>query len=281
MLASGLNPADAKAAAGGRGADPDKLPLRLGFEAAGTIIAVGADGLVGADGAPIRVGDEVLAFRVPGAHASELTVAAKDVLQRPPLLEPAGAAGLLLVSTTAAHGLDVIRLGGGETLLVHGGAGSVGLAVIQLAKRLGAHVIATAAAHRFGALRALGAEPVAYGPGLEDRVRAMADRVDAAYDTVGTPEALEVSVALVADPGRIVSIANKVGVQDGGGIAIGSGTPHPGTEFRDAARAELVRLAGAGELVIPVVARFPLAEARAAFEFLAGGHAGGKVVLEP
>jgi len=276
VRASGVNPVDAKIMSGYRGNDPAQLPLRLGYELAGVVLAVGEDA-VGADGAPIAVGDEVLAFRVPGAHASEHTVPAKDVLHRPATLSVEQAAGLLLAATTAAHAIHVIGLRAGETVLVHGAAGSVGRAVVQLARRIGARVIGTAAERRFDDLRALGAEPVAYGEGLADRVRALG-RVDAAVDTVGTDEALAVSLEVLDDPARLVTIANAEAVTAAGGQAIGGAT---GTAFRDSVRAELVRLAAEGGLDIPVVRTFPLDEARAAFEFVLEGHAGGKVVLIP
>ncbi len=280
VRAAALNPIDAKRAAGGRGADPAKLPLRLGFEAAGVVVAVGADGLVGADGRPISLGDEVVVFRVPGAQAEELNVPAKDVLQKPASLAFDAAAGLLLVATTAEHAIQVIDLQPGETVLVHSAAGSVGRAVVQLARRRGARVIGTAAERHHEGLRAIGAEPLVYGPGLEDRIRALGGTVDAAVDAIGSEEAVEVSLALVADRKRIVTIAHARGIIDAGGIEIGSGDP-VGDTIRDAARPELVRLAAAGELVIPVVASYPLESVREAYEFLADGHAGGKVVLVP
>ena len=281
VRAAALNPIDAKRAAGLRGGDPAALPLRLGFEAAGVVTGLGATDLVGADGVPISLGDEVVVFRVPGAQADELVVPAKDVLRKPPSLGFDVAAGVLLVGTTAAHALEVLRLREGETVLVHGVAGSVGRAVAQLALREGARVIGTAAPRHHDELRGLGVEPVAYGPGLLDRIRALGgEGVDAAVDTVGGEEATEVSLALVPIRARIVTIAHAQGIIDAGGVEIGSGDP-AGDAIRDAARPELIRLAAAGELVIPVVARYPLADVREAYEFLAGGHAAGKVVLEP
>jgi len=281
VRASGVNPIDAKIAAGTRGGDASKLPIRLGYEASGVVTAVGDDP-VGADGRTIRVGDDVLAFRITGAHASEVTVPAKHVLAKPAELGFPEAAGLLLVGTTAVHALETVHAAAGETILVHGGGGSVGRAVIQLAALRGARVIATASPRRHESLRELGAEPIAYGDGLEGRVRALAERVDAAIDCIGTEEAADVSFALVAEPERVVTIVDGPRFQSSGGRYIGGGPgADPGTELRDAARPELVRLAAAGELSIPVVRAYPLERAREAFEFLAEGHAGGKIVLEP
>src|SRR4029079_18940558 len=99
---------------------------------------------------------------------------------------------------------------------IHGGAGGVGSLGIQIAAALGASVIATASERNHDYLRSLGAEPVVYGEGLIDRVRALApDGVDAAVDTVGTDEAIDTSLALVGVPHRVVSIAGYQRRADG------------------------------------------------------------------
>lgn len=281
VRAVGVNPVDAKIAAGTRN-ESSHLPLRLGSEASGVVTAVGEDA-VGADGLPLLPGDEVLGFRLPGAYASELTVPAKDVLHKPAELSFEQAAGLLLVGSTAAHALQVIGLREGEVLLLHGAAGSVGRAAAQLAVRLGARVIGTAAPHRHEELRGYGIEPVAYGPGLEERVRALTDRADAAIDAIGGDEAFDVSFALVAEPARIVSIVETPRYLEAGALAVGRGRPGAaeGAAFRNAVRPELVRLAAAGELDVPVVRTYPFEQVREAFEFLLEGHAGGKIILIP
>ncbi|HEY4269106.1 MAG TPA: NADP-dependent oxidoreductase [Galbitalea sp.] len=278
VKASGANPVDLKVAAGSLGTDPADLPFRFGYEAAGVITAMGAEDLIGADGVPLETGQAVVAFRIVGAHASEVTVPAKDVLQKPASLSFESAAGLLLAATTAIDALDQIALGAGETVLVHGGGGSVGLATIQLARSRGASVVATAGADRHAQLRALGATPVEYGPGLLERVAAITPRADAAVDTIGSQEAGLVSVALVAEPARLVTITRQPDILAAGGTHVG-GTMERSKALRDAARAELLAAAAVGELSVPVVAAYPAAEARAAFELLAGGHAGGKIVL--
>ena len=92
-------------------------------------------------------------------------------------------------------------------MLIHGASGGVGTMAVQLAAGRGAVVIATASPARHEFLRELGATPVAYGDGLADRVRAAARQgVDAALDLVGTDEAVDVSLELVADRGRIATI---------------------------------------------------------------------------
>jgi NADPH:quinone reductase-like Zn-dependent oxidoreductase len=171
----------------------------------------------------------------------------------------------------------------GETLLVHGAGGGVGQLLVQLARLRGVRVIGTGSERSAAALEALGAEPVAYGDGLADRVRALAPQgVDAAIDLAGTDEALGVSLDLVADRDRIVTSVPRQQAVDAGIRAIGGGPgADPGTEIRKAARAELVRLAGEGSLRVRVARTLPLTEVAEAHRLVAQGHASGKVVLLP
>jgi NADPH2:quinone reductase len=284
VRAAALNRWDAKQAAGAAGTDPAKLPVRLGSEAAGVVTDVGADA-VSLDGEQLAVGDEVYGHRLRGAQASELTVKAGLVLRKPPGRSFAEASGLLSNGTTAVHALEAVRVAEGDTVLVHSASGAVGWLVSQLARLRGARVIGTASERNHEQLRELGVEPVTYGDGLADRVRALAPAgVDAAIDTVGTDEAITVSLALLGDPARLVTIANAqfAAATAAGGHAIGGGAgADPGTEIRDAARLTLARLFADGAIGVDVARTFPLEEARAAYELLVTGHAGGKVVLEP
>ncbi|MEU3186733.1 NADP-dependent oxidoreductase [Streptomyces sp. NPDC006923] len=277
--ATAISPFDLKRAAGMMGRDEDMLPLRLGNEVAGIVTAVGADA-IGFDGAPLAAGDEVLGHWLPGAQADEITVPADTLLRKPSALGFAEAAGLLGSGTTAVHTLDAARVHDGDVVLVHGVSGAVGGMVAQLANLRGARVIGTASPGRHQRLRAMGVQPVAYGDGLGERVRALAPGgVSAAVDTVGTDEAITVSLELVADPARVVTIANYQAALAAGAQALG---PGPETErVRTAARLDLVRLAAAGRLAVTVAGEFPLEQARAAYTVLAGGHSGGKLVLRP
>ncbi len=141
---------------------------------------------------------------------------------------------------TAVHAVSAVGIGEGETLLVHGASGGVGRVAIQVARARGARVIGTASPAHHEELRALGAEPVAYGEGLLERVRAIApDGVDAAIDTIGTDEAMDVSLALVAERDRIATIANfRRGFTEGIKVLGGAQGADPGVEIRQAARLE-------------------------------------------
>jgi len=281
VRAVGVNPVDWKSYSGMFGTDPAQLPRRLGSEAAGVVRAVGpqADGPAG----PLAPGDEVIAYRAPGAYAAELVVPAQALVPKPAGLDWAQAAGLMLTGVTAWHTLEASGARAGDTVLIHGGAGGVGLMAVQLAAARGATVLATASPARHDLLRELGAIPVAYGDGLAGRVRAAAPGgVDAAIDTAGTGEALEVSLGLVGDRSRIVTIANFTGGAEAGIKVLGNGPgADPGTEIRSAARLELARLAGQGTVRVFVAQTFPLAEAAAAHRAIRSGHTSGKIVLIP
>jgi NADPH:quinone reductase len=232
--------------------------------------------LASGGGAP---GDEVLAFRISGGYASKLTVPAVDVYAKPAGLEHPAAANLLLAGTTAAEMLHVTSVAAGETIVVHGASGAVGVSVLQQARLLGARVIGTAGPDSFVTVARFGATPVAYGDGLESRLAELCpDGFAAALDTVGTDEAVDVSLALVDDRDRIVTIA-AMKRADQEHIRVIGGSMPASAAFRDEARARLIALAGEGKLIVPVARTYPLTEAREALAFLQDGHPGGKLAL--
>ena len=281
VRAAGTNPIDYKVYSGAMGQDPARLPMRLGAEAAGVVIeaAEGAEG----PGGPIKAGDEVIAYRILGGYATELVVPVSSVIHKPSALSFEQASGLMLTGVTAWHALTVTGVGAGDTVLIHGASGGVGLMAVQLAVDAGARVIGTASESGDALLRDLGAEPVTYGAGLAERVRALApDGVDAAVDAVGGDEALDASLALVPRRDRIVTLlASKRAFESGIKVIGGAPGADPGNEIRAAARLELARLAGEGKLSVLVAAAYPLAEAAAAHRALATGHTHGKIVLVP
>ncbi|GHF13353.1 putative oxidoreductase [Streptomyces spiralis] len=281
VRAVGVNPFDYKMYSGAFGADPAKLPMRLGAEAAGVVTAVGADA-TGPAG-PVRVGDEVIAYRAPGAYAAELVVPASSVVPKPAELSWEQAGGLMVAGATAVHVLEAIGLGKGDTVLIHGAAGGVGLVAVQLAVARGATVLATANPVKHELLRELGAIPVAYGPGLAGRVRVAApEGIHAAADLVGTDEAVDVSVELVTDRSRIATIAGfERGAQAGIKLLGGGPGADPGTGIREAARLQLTEAAAAGRLRILIASSHPLRAAAAAHRESMAGHTTGKIVLVP
>ncbi|PVU83323.1 alcohol dehydrogenase [Cellulomonas sp. WB94] len=279
VRAAGVNQIDWKLYSGLFGTDPARLPIRLGLEVAGVVLAVGPDV------EDIPVGDHVIATGVVGGYAELVLVPVTRLSPKPAQVSWAEASGLLLTGATAWHTLEETGVGAGDVVLVHGASGSVGRFVVQLARLRGAQVVATASEAAHTDLRALGAVPVTYGPGLADRVREATGTlgpVTVAIDTVGTDESLNVSVELVADRSRIATIA---GFGRAGGLGIqllGNGPgADPGTSIRAAAIPQLVELAADRQLIVAVARTYPLEDAAEAHRDSIAGHARGKLVLLP
>jgi len=278
VRASGMNPADYKHF--GAGQDRRLLPLTIGYEAAGVLAAVGPGASI-ATGAAV-VGAEVIAFQILGGYASALNVRAGDVFAKPGTLDFAQAANLLLTGTTAAELLATARVAEGETVLLHGAAGAVGLSVLQQARLIGALVIGTASADNFGVVESFGAVPVPYGGGpgaLAARVRGAApEGIAAVLDTVGTDEAVDASLSLLKDRRRLVTLTAFHRAATEGFTAIGASNPASGP-FRAKARAGLVEMAAAGDLTVRIARTFPFQDARQAVTALNGPHPSGKLAL--
>ncbi len=179
----------------------------LGFECSGTVTRAG-QGVTG-----LKAGDLVLAF-APAAFASHVTVAASAVAAVPPGLDPVAAATIPVSFITAHFALvELAQLGAGESVLIHGGAGGVGLAALQIAKARGATVIATAGTSaKRNLLALLGADHV-----LDSRTLAFADGVRALTAGAGVDvvlnslagEAMEASLALVKPFGRFLELGKR------------------------------------------------------------------------
>lgn len=277
IVAAGLNPADLKHLSAPRAGVT--LPVPIGYEVSGVLSAIGPDTRIGSGTA--AVGDEVLAFRVQGGYATHLTLPAMDVFAKPASVPHEEAANLLLAGATASQMLDVTSVTAGETIVLHGASGAVGVAVLQLAQQIGARVIGTASEASFDRVREFGGIPVAYGPGVIDRVREAAGTpVAASLDAVGTDEAIDVSLELVEDRSRIVTIVSPARATADGFVWIAGAQPES-TLYRDAVRQSLIDLAGAGALRVPIARTYPLSEAREAVAFLMEGHPGGKIALLP
>lgn len=277
--AAGVNPIDVKLRSGRRAAAAIDEPRRVGADGAGVVTAVG-DGVDG-----FRVGDPVVFAGASGAYASAIAVRASNVHPRPPHVSAAQGAALGIPVGTAYQSLRSLGTGAGGTLLVHGGSGAVGQALVQLAVLWGARVIATASERRFGRVEALGATPVAYGDGLAGRVRAVAPQgVTVAIDAAGTDEALDASLELVADRSRIATLVRGRDASALGIRAFSGGSPDPLTPQQQAWRAEAAPVAlalmAAGAFSVELGPSFALADAREAHRVVEAG-VDGKVTLVP
>ncbi|MFD8278788.1 NADP-dependent oxidoreductase [Streptomyces solisilvae] len=270
VTAAGLNPMDWSIASRPEAAARFGITVPSGFgsDLAGVIDEVG-DGATG-----FAVGDRVYGGALGRAVADFVVVKPSvDALWHTPEgISDEVASTLPVAGLTAAAALAAIGLRSGDTVLVGGAAGGVGVFAVQLARLAGATVIGTASPGTFEFLRQLGAEPLAYGPGLANRVRALAPGgVTAATDLFGT-ETAEAALALGVAPERISTVA--AGPNPPGGVratgAIDAATDVP-EQITDAILA--------GKLTVPIAAAFPVEKIRDAVTLQAGRHVHGKVVV--
>lgn len=278
--AAGANPIDAKLRGGKRPSPPITEPRPVGFDGAGVIEALGE----GVD--DFAVGDRVAIRDGHGTYSSALAIPTENLAKLPDSVTTAEGAGIGIPAGTAYQALRSLGVTEGDVLLVHGGSGAVGQAAVQFAVAWGATVIATVSPARHDQLRELGALPVAYGDGLLDRVRAAASSpVTVALDCAGTDEAIETSLALLADRDRIATIVRGPDAASFGIRAFSGGSPVPLTAqelaWRAEALPETIALLDAGDFTIELGPQLPLAEAARAHELMESGAASGKIILLP
>jgi NADPH:quinone reductase-like Zn-dependent oxidoreductase len=272
VRAAGVNPVDWKIMAGGLDGMMDTVfPVIPGWDVAGVVRGAGPDT------PEFTAGDEVMAYArkdavQAGTFAQLVSVSARDVARKPAALDWAQAGGLPLAGLTALRSLDALRIGSRDVLLVHAAAGGVGSMAVQIGRARGARVIGTASERNHDYLRSLGAEPVAYGEGLVEQVRALApDGVTTVLDCVGGQ--METTLAVLAEGGRHVSIADPAAAQHGGRWIW--------VRPDGAGLAELGYLADRGLLKVEVAQTFPLSEVAAAFDLSRTGGVRGKLVIVP
>ncbi|GER90197.1 NADPH:quinone reductase [Dictyobacter vulcani] len=272
VKAAGINPGEASIRKGVF-ADrwPSTFPSGQGSDLAGVIAAIGEDveGFV--------VGDEVIGFTHNRASQAEFVVVeASDLTRRPRNVSWEEAGSLFVAGTTAYAAIRAIALKQEDTVAVSGAAGGVGSIVVQLARRVGAKVIGLASPTHHQWLSEHHIIPVAYGEGVEERLRAAADNhLDAFIDTYGA-DYVELALKLGVRPERIDTIINFAAVEKHGVKAEGN------NEAASAAvLAELAQLIDQGELEIPIARTYPLADVQEAYRELEQRHTHGKIVLVP
>jgi NADPH:quinone reductase-like Zn-dependent oxidoreductase len=269
VKAAGINPSEAAIRTGAVSElFPSTFPSGQGSDLAGVIDEVGP----GVGG--FSPGDEVIGFTQQRAsHAELVLVEADDLTRKPEKVPWEVAGGLYVVGVTAWGAVHAVQPAEGETVVVSGAAGGVGSLAVQLARRTGATVIGLASEGNHEWLRSHGVIPVAYGDGVEGRIRAAAPGgADAFIDTHGGGY-----VALGVPADRIDTIADfaaagKYGVKTDGGTAAGPGA---------LVLAELAGLIADGYLEVPIANVYPLAQVREAYTELERRHTRGKIVLRP
>jgi NADPH:quinone reductase-like Zn-dependent oxidoreductase len=269
VRSAGVNPVDWKIRSGLLGAaSPSELPAVLGSEVSGVVREVGKD----VEG--FSVNDEIFGTVAPGSGGySEFTlVTANAAARKPPQVSFNDAATLPVAAATAYDGVTQLELKEGQTLLINGVGGGVGVAAAQIARDLNINVIGTASEDKRELIESLGATLVPYGDGVADRIRQiLPDGVDAIFDLDGG-EGLRAVAELLTDREKLIS-AGDFTVGELGGHMIERDRTHRVLEIVGALVAE-------GKLDPHIEDVRPLDEAADAVAAVEAGHAKGKVVIQ-
>ena len=265
VRAAGVNPIDWKIVSGLTGRSP-AAPTVPGVDAAGVVDEVG-EGVTG-----VQVGSAVFG-QATGGSAAEYAVLTSWA-PKPEGTPFEVAAGLGVPGETAVRVLDILDLQPGQTVVVDGASGGVGVATVQVALARGLTVVGTAGAANQDFVRSFGAVPTRHGAGLADRVRALAPGgVHGGVDTAGKGSVRDL-IELTGDPARVVTIADFGAGDLGVHVTSGGGG--------QAARlAQIAGLLADGRLRMPVAGSYPLDRVGDAYAESAGGHVHGKLVLVP
>jgi NADPH:quinone reductase-like Zn-dependent oxidoreductase len=270
VRAAGINPGEAKIRSGLLHARwPATFPSGQGSDLAGVVAETGP-GVTG-----FAAGDEVIGYTDNRASQAEYVIVEEQHLTAKPAGMPWDVAGALFVAGATAYAtVRAVTLTEGDTVVVSGAAGGVGSLAVQLARRAGATVIGLASPANHEWLAGHGIIPVAYGDGVDDRIRqAAGGKVDAFIDTFGA-DYVQLALRLGVEPARIDTIVRFDAVAEYGVKAEGNAAGASATTL-----AELAGLVAAGQLEVPIAATFPLSQVQDAYRRLASGHIRGKIVL--
>lgn len=276
VAGSAFNPADG-GMRGGFLPIPITLPHTPGYDVSGTVDAVGA-GVTGLAAGTAVVG--FLPMTADGAAAEYVVAPAEALVPAPTRIPLADAAGLPSVGLTAWQALfEAGGLQAGQRVLVNGAGGPVGGYAVQLARRAGAYVIATASPRSAEAVRAAGADEVVdhtATPVLD----ALTEPVDVLLNLAPiTPEGFAALATRVRDGGVVVSTTPRVPTPEDPERGVRAATiyVHPDADVLG----QLVALVDSGELHVAIARHVPLAELPALHEQADAGQVHGKVVVLP
>lgn len=272
MRAAAINPGEAAIRVGALAERfPATFPSGEGTDLAGVVHAVGP-GV-----AQFAVGDEVLGWTWQRAsHAEYVVVPSGQLITKPSGVSWAAAGSLAVAGATAYAAVQAVDPKSGDTIAVSAAAGGVGVIVVQLLRLKDVRVLGIASEANHDWLAAHGVEPIAYGDGLADRLRAAApDGVDAFIDLFG-PEYIRLAVELGVAPSRIETIISYEQAAQ-----VGAQTKGSSDATTTAVLSELADLIASGQLDIPIAASYPLVQVRDAYAELEQRHTRGKIVLVP
>lgn len=266
VRAAGVNPADWKMREGRLGR-AWSLPAPMGREAAGVVIAVGG----GTEG--FAVGDEVLGLVAPGQGglAEHTLLSASTTVAKPEEISFIDAATIPVAAATAYDATHQIELEPGQTLLLLGAGGGVGLMAAQIGRVHEFTVLGVADVAKRELVESTGTAFIGSGSGVADRVREVASSVDLIVDLVGG-DALRAVADLVADPGRIISAADPDAAVELGGRGLARTTEAMG---------KITEVIQYGLVDPHADTQYDLNDAGQAIAAVETGHAGGKVVVVP
>ena len=236
----------------------------LGFEAAGTVDAVGP-GVTGTS-----VGDGVTALLFSLGGYAEYAVASIWT-RKPDTVSWIDAAALPSSAEAAVGVLRQLNVKSGETLLLFGGGGSVGIIATQLAVAQGIKVISAVGEHDETLARELGATPVRYGAGLAGRVRALG-AVDAVFDAAGKG-VLADAIALAGGPERVITLSDPAAADFG--VTLSQPTPDRAPGALD----ETIALLADGRLRLRAHKSMPMQQAAEAHRQLESGNVHERIIL--
>ncbi len=274
VRAVGLNPFDFKMRWGRVPLKTVVFPRGVCLDFAGVVDEVG-EGASYADGSAVEVGDEVFGWADGGTAREQLLAKAANLTRKPAGVSWEVAGSFATIVQTAHFSLEALEIGAADTVLVSAAAGSVGFVYSQLAIARGARVIGTSSEANFARLEKIGVIPTTYGPGLVDRVRALApDGVTAVQDNFGR-ETIDAGFELGLAADRICSIVDHDAVAELGLASPGQSVKTP------ALNEQYIAMVADGTLSSPVQEVFALAHIREAFELLEQRHVSGKIVVVP
>lgn len=265
VYAAGISPVETAVRLGSK-ADrwPVEFPSGQGREFAGVVAKTGP-GVT-----RFRRGTEVMGYIARGAQATHVVVPEVQLVSKPVSLAWEVAGSLYVAGTTALGAVEGLNLGANDVVVITAAAGGIGCLAAQFAKARGAVVIGTTTEERFDFIRQFGIIPVAYGPDLASRVRAITDApVTAFLDFLGGES--DDAAALGVPPTRVFTTTDWGAVEDHHAVKLYAGDT--------VALGRVAQMVADRQVRLPIADVFSLAEIGDAYRQLDQRDSAGKIVI--